>query len=49
MAMKPPAVAHYTLGAQYVGGELRTPFDRPKYLMTGRWDTTGKLEAGLIK
>jgi mitochondrial import receptor subunit TOM40 len=23
--------------------------DQPKYIMTGRWDTTGKLEAALIK
>ncbi|CAD8084740.1 unnamed protein product [Paramecium primaurelia] len=47
--MKQPPVPSYTLAAQYLGGELRTPFDQPSYIMTGRWDSTGKLEAAIIK
>jgi mitochondrial import receptor subunit TOM40 len=47
--MKPPSVPTYTLAAQYLGGELKSPFDSPKFILTGRWDSSGKLEAGIIK
>ncbi|CAD8131760.1 unnamed protein product [Paramecium pentaurelia] len=47
--MKQPPVPSYTLAAQYLGGSLKTPFDQPTYIMTGRWDSTGKLEAAIIK
>jgi mitochondrial import receptor subunit TOM40 len=39
----------YTLAAQYIGGELKTMMDQPKFIMTGRFDSSGKLEAAIIK
>ncbi|CAD8170352.1 unnamed protein product [Paramecium pentaurelia] len=47
--MKQPPVPSYTLAAQYLGGSPKTPFDHPTYVMTGRWDSSGKLEAAIIK
>lgn len=47
--MKPPVTANYTLGAQFLGGSIKTPFDQPSFIMTGRMDSTGKLEAAFIK
>lgn len=37
------------LSAQYLGGTIKTIFDQPNYIMTGRWDSSGKLEAAIIK
>lgn len=47
--MKPPPSALYMLSAQYLGGTIKTIFDQPNYIMTGRWDSSGKLEAAIIK
>lgn len=40
---------YYILSTQYLHGELRTIMDQPKYIMTGRLDNNGKLEAAIIK
>lgn len=39
----------YILSTQYLHGELRTIMDQPKFIMTGRIDNNGKLEAVFIK
>ena len=39
----------YILSTQYLAGELKTMMDQPKFIMTGRIDNNGKLEAAIIK
>lgn len=41
--------AGFTLAAQYIGGELKSPADTPTIIMTGRLDSAGKLESSIIK
>lgn len=41
--------ATYSLELQYVGGDLKTQFDKPSVIMTGKSENTGKLEAQVIK
>lgn len=41
--------ATYSLDLQYVAGDLKTQFDRPSVILTGKTDNTGKLEAQVIK
>ena len=47
--MKRPAESNYMLSAQYLGGTLKTMFDQPKIIITGRMDSNGKLDAAIIK
>ena len=39
----------YTLSTQYLGGNLRTFMDQPNIILTGRMESSGKLEAAIIK
>lgn len=39
----------YTLTTQYLSGEIKTFFDQPKFILTGRLESSGKLETGIIK
>ena len=39
----------YILSTQYLAGELKTMMDQPRFIMTGRIDNNGKLEAAIIK
>ncbi|EGR29837.1 hypothetical protein IMG5_147660 [Ichthyophthirius multifiliis] len=51
MAMqKPPATSNCCLQVQYVGGEyIDLQQGKPKFILTGRMDSDGKLDAAIIK
>lgn len=37
--------ATHSLDLQYVGGDFKSQFDRPSVILTGKSESTGKLEA----
>jgi len=37
------------MAVQFLGGKIQTMMDAPKVIMTGRIDSSGKLETGIIK
>lgn len=46
---KPPKVGTYSITTQYLLGEVKTYYDDPKLIMTGKMESSGKLETGIIK
>ncbi len=42
--------AHFGFMGQYVGGDIRTPYDRPSIIMTANTEiNSGRLDAQIIK
>eukprot|EP01015_Nassula_variabilis_P008340 TRINITY_DN1660_c0_g1_i5.p1 TRINITY_DN1660_c0_g1~~TRINITY_DN1660_c0_g1_i5.p1 ORF type:complete len:219 (-),score=56.87 TRINITY_DN1660_c0_g1_i5:113-769(-) len=39
----------FTFTTQYLQGQLRTFYDQPSFILTGRWESTGQLQAAFIK
>lgn len=48
---KPPVTSNYTLSTQYVGGSMQDLMTtgQPKFLLSARIDSAGKLDANFIK
>lgn len=42
--------SNFQLGLQYLSGPIKQlMIGKPSLILTGRWDSTGKLEAAIIK